>query len=107
MRVISRRALLISIPGAGFAAMVSAQDVPEKAPNFWAKGNAEDERWRAHCRSKLMRLPTACLPISTNLNCGSKMRMSSLSKVEMSSCQPQAFGMQGGQLLMNRVDRDR
>ena len=37
MRVISRRALLISIPGAGFAAMVSAQDVPEKAPNFWAK----------------------------------------------------------------------
>jgi len=37
MRVISRRALLISIPGSGFAAMVSAQDVPEKAPNFWAK----------------------------------------------------------------------
>ena len=37
MRVISRRALLISIQGAGFAAMVSAQEVPKKAPNFWAK----------------------------------------------------------------------
>ena len=37
MRVISRRALLISIQRAGFAAMVSAQEVPKKAPNFWAK----------------------------------------------------------------------
>lgn len=35
MRVISRRALLISIPGA--AAALPAQDAPQKAPNFWAK----------------------------------------------------------------------
>jgi thiol-disulfide isomerase/thioredoxin len=37
MRVISRRSWLASIPGAGIAGMLSAQDALEKAPNFWAK----------------------------------------------------------------------
>jgi thiol-disulfide isomerase/thioredoxin len=37
MGVISRRALLISIPGASSAAMLSAQNEAEKAPNFWAR----------------------------------------------------------------------
>jgi thiol-disulfide isomerase/thioredoxin len=36
MRVISRRALLISIPGA-LGVTLPAQDALQKAPNFWAK----------------------------------------------------------------------
>src|SRR5580704_353996 len=37
MRMTSRRALLSSIPFAGLAAVLSGQDAPAKAPNFWAK----------------------------------------------------------------------
>jgi thiol-disulfide isomerase/thioredoxin len=53
MRVISRRALLISIPGA-VAATMPAQGTPQKAPNFWAKSLDGDRHTNDSLKGKVV-----------------------------------------------------
>jgi thiol-disulfide isomerase/thioredoxin len=51
MHVISRRALLIAIPGA--VAALPAQDTPQKAPNFWAKSLDGDKHTNDSLKGKV------------------------------------------------------